>query len=482
MKSIDCTIIGMLLCSMTLAGCAGESSQDDAVAPSNETSAQAERNIVPASSSSETIATKEETQIAVEKNDAPKDEKPAKPSPIAFNLCATGLPDETEMFKCDPIFADVNQDGHLDLGAIARLGEGPRVWLGDGAGNWTESSNGLKRTNSQQSCGGGMRFVDINNDNNLDLVVGDHCAGVFVYLGDGDGNWNMVTEGLYPEDVIPVGAYQAKYVGVESVAVGDVNKDGFIDILAGSADESGVRLYLGDGTGKNWERRDGILPEKGWAVRVELHDMNKDGWLDAVCSYSEGPRVYLNDEGKTWKMGSGNMPTPMMGGIFHGLAIGDINEDGRDDVCVANWIDGPEVYLQQNDGSWQKTPDVFPQMLGGSVGIDLGDLDGDGHLDIVVTGRLSQDPGFVRGVYALLGDGAGNWRFLENSGLPTTGMAANSGCSLADINDDGTLDVAVCSGLIVETVPFGPQEPDFALKLLVWCNTPKHQSVEASEE
>ena len=91
------------------------------------------------------------------------------------------------------------EDGHLDLLAIARLGDGAHVWLGDGKGNWTDSSEGLKMKGG--SCGGGIAVGDINKDGFADLAVADHCSGVYVYLADGAGHWKMVTEGLYPPTV-----------------------------------------------------------------------------------------------------------------------------------------------------------------------------------------------------------------------------------------------------------------------------------------
>ena len=110
---------------------------------------------------------------------------------------------------------------------------------------------------------------------------------------------------------------------------------------------------------------DDSLPENGWANRVKLADVNDDGHLDAVAAYSAGPRVWLNDGAGDWVPSIEGLPSPVMHGLFHGLDVADVNEDGRLDVIVANWVDGPEVYLQQSDGSWNKTPDVFPGMLGG---------------------------------------------------------------------------------------------------------------------
>jgi hypothetical protein len=150
------------------------------------------------------------------------------------------------------------------------------------------------------------------------------------------------------------------------------------------------------------------------------------------------------------------------------LAVADVNEDERPDIIVGNWVDGPEVHLQQADGSWRKTADVFPQMLGGAYGVAAGDLDQDGHLDLVVSGRLKREVGFVYGLFALRGDGRGRWTYLANSGLPDGGLPFTWGIALGDVNGDGVLDVAVGSGGIVATNPEHARA-EIPAGVLVWC-------------
>lgn len=391
----------------------------------------------------------------------------AMPSAVTFTPCTEGLP-QRGMWKCDPVFADVNEDGFLDLAAIPRLGDGAHVWLGDGQGRWTDSSWGLAMT--PQSCGGGLCVGDVNVDGHPDLAVADHCNGVFVYLGDGAGRWRPATEALYPHDAIPTGsgsASSAMYKGAEDIDIGDVDGDGFLDLLIGASDQGGINVYLGDGTGRNWSRSSQGLPTSGWANRVMLVDVNDDEQLDIVASYCEGPRVWLNDGLGDWQPASTGLPEPITYGLFTGIATGDINKDGRIDIAAANWVDGPEVYLQQADGSWQKTPDVFPDMRGGAIGLALGDIDRDGHLDLVVSGRLGIDAGYIRGVFLLRGDGAGGWEYVKECGLPSTGLAATVGIALGDLNGDDILDVAAGSGLIVESAP-GRREPVLPARVLVW--------------
>ncbi|MCO6438899.1 MAG: VCBS repeat-containing protein [Phycisphaerae bacterium] len=369
---------------------------------------------------------------------------------------------------------DVNGDGYIDLAALPRLGIGPHIWFGDGEGRWKENSWKLSAT--QTSCGGGFDFGDINGDGHLDMAVADHCNGIFVYLGDGQGGWIPIAQGLFPEDLLPGAQKRQMFQGAEDLVLGDVNGDGFPDIVSGAADEGGINVYLGNGTGDNWKRQDQTsLPASRWTVRVELADVNGDGIKDLLASHSVGPRVWLSDGKGGWTAASDGLPSPMIEGLYGGLSTGDFNEDGRVDIAVANWVDGPEVYLQQADGSWRKMPDVFPDMQGGAVGLDTDDLNQDGHLDLVVSGRLTTEGGFVRGIFALLGDGKGGFRFWENSGLPSTGLAASTGVTIGDVNQDGVPDIALASGLIVETGT-GRSEPIVPERMLVWCSSPNSGS------
>ena len=320
-----------------------------------------------------------------------------------------------------------------------------------------------------------MSIADVNGDHVLDLAQADHCQGVFVYLGDTAGKWTLAAADIYPADLVAKEGEKAMFIGAEDMDVGDVNGDGYPDMVTGATDNGGIVVYLGDGTGKNWTRSRSSLPTTDSTNRVMLADIDKDGYLDIVASYNPGPRVWRGDGRGGWKAASEGLARPTMDSLYRGLAIGDVNEDGRLDIAVANWVDGPEVYLQQADGSWVKTPDVFPEMLGGAVGLALGDVDGDKHLDMVVSGRLTRDVGFVYGVFLLYGDGQGRWTWSQGNGLIDTGLAFTWGVALGDVNGDGLLDVAAGSGGIVATVP-GPTEPVVPVRLPVWCSRRAEQA------
>ncbi|MFZ2447315.1 MAG: VCBS repeat-containing protein [Syntrophobacteraceae bacterium] len=430
---------------------------------------------------------------------AASDASPSKVSAEAghkFILSSRGLA-EKGMWKCTPGVGDVNKDGHRDIASISRLGTGPRVWLGNGNSEWVDSSRGL---DMRGSCGGGTAIGDVDKDGIPDLVVADHCTGVHVYLGDGRGEWKQVVRALSPARFGPLPEEDENWrllVGTEDIAIGDVNGDGFPDLVVCASEYGGIHVYLGDGTGTNWAQssaeglpsaRDPALEQDvGWANQVLLIDVNKDGHLDIVASYHEGPRVWLGDGKGKWRASSAGLPEPTVYGLYRGIAVGDVNADGALDIVAANIVNGPEMYFQRPDGSWAQAPDVFPEMQGGAVACDLGDLDGDGIAELVVGGRLTQELGNNYGIFVLKRHGS-EWKREERTDLPSRGLSVVWGIRVTDLNEDGRPDILVSSGGVtpgeeqarparkakapnpVASVQLVPEE---ALpRMQVWLNTP----------
>lgn len=385
---------------------------------------------------------------------------PQSTGTVKLTLAGKGLP-EGGMWKSAPALGDVNGDGFTDMAAVAREGDGPHVWLGDGKGVWTDTSKGLTLPGS---CSGGLRFADVNKDSKPDLIYGDSCKGIFVFFGDGTGQWRLATEKLAPQAVKRMDNVH----GVEDVDVGDVNGDGFPDLIGAAAFWGGFTVYLGDGSGTNWKEvtePDGLPNTEdyqelkasrkgGRANQMTLRDVNGDGFLDIAATYNRGPRVWLGNGKAQWQEASTGLPTPVIGGIFMGIDLGDVNEDGRLDIIVGNEINGPEVFLQKEDGTWQPTADAFPAMQGGAFGVAVGDIDRDGHLDIVTGGRKNRDPGDAFGYFVLLGDGKGGWKEATDTGLPESGLQITWKITVKDINGDGAPDIATAvGGSFEEEVP-----------------------------
>ncbi|MBP1684052.1 MAG: Integrins alpha chain [Deltaproteobacteria bacterium] len=280
-------------------------------------------------------------------------------------------------------------------------------------------------------CGGGMKFGDVNRDGKMDVAIADHCRGVFVFLGDGDGHWTNASGGL-------------PTTGSEDVALGDFNHDGCLDVVAVAAGEEGIRAYEGNCKGV-WKEHSTGLPQSEWGNALKAADVDGDGNVDIIAAYSAGPRVYLGDGKGNWREASEGLPAPEIHGLYWGVDVGDVNGDGKLDIVSGAAIPGVEVFIQEPGPKWRKAVEGIVPM--NALGVAFGDLNNDGKLDLVAVGKTNlEEIGGVYGVFPFLGDGTGNWKLVGNTGLPTTGKERTWGVGLADIDKDGVLDIGVAFG------------------------------------
>ena len=175
--------------------------------------------------------------------------------------------------------ADFNHDGYPDIvGAGWGLSGAVRVWLGDGTGNWSAMPP-VKPGNFN-----GLSVCDINNDGNLDLLVGSYRDGVFVFLGDGKGNFKEVP------GPVDTGSYW------RAMAY-DINGDGIPDIVAGSVDGKGVRGWLNHDK-NHWREAENIFPTLGNYYDFKSGDLDHDGKNELIlASFGEGIKII---SGKAW--------------------------------------------------------------------------------------------------------------------------------------------------------------------------------------
>ena len=222
------------------------------------------------------------------------------------------------------------------------------------------------------------------------------------------------------------------------VAAGDLDEDGRLDLVSAVAGDRGVsvRLQRPD----RWSSQD-LLPLPLEPHLVALADLDRDRHLDILAT--------AHDSGAVWAWlgdGTGRF-SPADGSPFvavvrerphnHGLVAGDVDGDGDPDVVVTDQ-EGRSASVLLAEGRRLRLAPDSPIALGGQpYPPALGDLDGDGRLDLVAP-LVGDDA-----IALLQGDGRGGFHHLPGSPRPTE-LVRPYGIALGDLDGSGTLDVVAC--------------------------------------
>jgi hypothetical protein len=309
--------------------------------------------------------------------------------------------------------ADFNGDGKPDVAWGAASGTGVWVALGNG--------NGTFGTATAFSVGTRPQFVasaDLNGDGKVDLVEANYSSGtVGVLLGKGNGSFLAV---------------QTFFAGSNpaGLAVGDFDRDGKMDAAVVNRGGNTVSVFMGLGDGSFKAR---VTVAAAGAYSVTAGDVNGDGKLDLIVPNLSGGGVEVLKGNGDGSFGAAQTFASGTSSAF--AAVGDFNGDGRADLAVSvlnvnfTSLGQVAVLLGNGDGTFSAAKTVT---VGFSpLGLAVGDVNRDGRLDVVVGNRDGAT------LSVLLGNGDGTFFDQQTVG---SGVGIRS-VTVVDVNGDGAPDV-----------------------------------------
>ena len=403
-------------------------------------------------------------------------------------------PDPVATMGTGVCWLDADRDGSLDLFVV-------NTWSAAELGRWREAG-GVPRAMLLRNDGG--TFVDVSATSGADLAVrGTGCAAADL---DRDGDTDLVVTSAGPTSLLwndgdgtftegGEAAGLAPYGWYAGVAIGDVDGDGWQDVfLAGYADLgapidgapggfprtfAGVRdlLFLSSGLtgGRVAFREVGVaagLEAFGFkhGLGASLADVDRDGDLDLVVANDLDPDEFY--ENVRWPGGAEADPAGLgfrfdevaaPAGIADpnagmGVALGDLDRDGRDDLLITNARSQGHLLALRADGPTllfarvadDDAPTSFLEATG--FGVALADFDRDGDPDVLLANgdvpvaSLAEDAEpLLFGSVALDGDAIAIRDASAEVGLAAVGPLVARGSAVADFDDDGRLDVAIAT-------------------------------------
>lgn len=238
--------------------------------------------------------------------------------------------------------------------------------------------------------------------------------------------------------------YEAGLTGVWASAssIADIDGDGNQDLLiVGGVDRSpSATLYFGEGNGTFTTTAAGLVGVELYSS-TSIADVNGDGHLDLFITGEDErnlpiPTLYLGNGDRTFTKTTAGLE----GGEGGSSSIADLDGDGHLDLLITGRTDNQSVdtkiYLGHGDGTFSAKDAGLTDVEFGAHSI--ADVNGDGHLDILLTGsEFANDNKRIATLY--LGDGSGGFS-PANAGL--TGVSLSS-TSIADVNGDEHPDLLI---------------------------------------
>jgi phospholipase C len=317
---------------------------------------------------------------------------------------------------------DFNGDGKLDLAVANGSTPSVQILLGNGDGTFTTGES-FSIGSSITSLPTSIAVGDFNEDGKLDLLVGVSPDSIVdVFAGDGTGNFTLAN--TITNVVNPV-----------SLSVTDFNLDGFSDFAVANGQDNTVTVFLGRGNGTFWITNTPLATALSNPVQVLTTDFNNDGFADIMLVNNKNNTLTILPGKGTGAFGNAAAAISLASAPSAVIA-GDFNVDGKMDIAVVSQTASTvTVYLGNGNNTFQAGV-VYPTGVGPDS-VAVADVNGDGNLDLVTANSTAGS------VSVLLGTATGT--FGTHADFPAAAGAQS--IVIGDFNNNGKLDFATADSV-----------------------------------
>jgi len=290
------------------------------------------------------------------------------------------------------------------------------------------------------------------NDNGIPDLIQVNCAenalhldpGTYVYFGSRN---NPDRFGPNPDTILPTTHAMA-------MVVGDINRDGYLDAISVGFSVNELTIFFGNESGFDTENPQRITMEDNGTIldegrRMCLVDLNNDGWLDLVVTFNNKERAYIlwgGPDGFSWEnrkalsiiRPSTPIAADLTGNGYRDLIVGGHKRSntGPHDSFVYIYWNGPEGISDQN-----RT--LLP--ANAVLGLAVGDFNNDGYNDLFVANYANGRERDVDSYIYWGADPNGDEPMFSARRRLRVRTHSAAGCIAADFNEDGRVDLAVAN-------------------------------------